>query len=138
MSQYTTGKDVLSYCSKCKLTLSHLIVAMSDPNTIAKVKCNTCKTIHAYKNPTTKSAKVKSKSLIPGAKKQSISISELWEKEMGQTHKKSRAYSIRETFQIGDVIDHKTFGPGIVQSFNDGNIEVIFRFEMKTLVHGKK
>ena len=137
MSQYIVGKDVLSYCSKCKLTLSHTIVAMKDPSSIAKVKCNTCKTLHAYKNPSTKTAKIKSKSMIPGAKKKSISVAELWEQEMCNTHKKSRPYSIRETFQIGDVIDHKKFGPGIVQNFTDGNIEVLFRFEIKTLVHGK-
>lgn len=137
MSQYTVGKDVLSYCSKCKLTLSHTIVAMKDPSTIAKVKCNTCKALHAYKSPGTKTAKVKSKSIIPGAKKKSISISDLWEQEMTKTQRKSRAYSIRETFEVGDVIDHKKFGPGIVQNFTDGNIEVLFRFEIKTLVHGK-
>lgn len=137
MSQYNVGKDVLSYCSKCKLTLSHIIVAMKDPNTIAKVKCNTCQAVHAYKSPGTKTAKVKSKSIIPGAKKKSISVSDLWEQEMTKTHRKSRPYSIRETFEIGDVIDHKKFGPGIVQNFTDGNIEVLFRFEIKTLVHGK-
>lgn len=137
MSQYIVGKDVLSYCSKCKLTLSHIIVAMKDPNTISKVLCNTCKSTHAYKNPNSKPVKVKSKALIPGAKKTTVSISELWEKEISQTTKKSKAYSIKSKFEIGDIIDHPKFGPGIVQKFTDGNIEVLFRFEIRTLVHGK-
>ena len=37
----------------------------------------------------------------------------------------------------GDVIDHVKFGPGIVEKVVDDKIEVIFRHEIKTLVHNK-
>jgi hypothetical protein len=36
------------------------------------------------------------------------------------------------------MIDHKKFGPGIVQALIDGKIEVLFQHEIKTLVHGIK
>ena len=55
MSQLTVGKDVLSFCTKCKLNLGHTIVAMKDAKHIAKVKCNTCATIQAYKDPSNSS-----------------------------------------------------------------------------------
>ena len=51
------GKETLSYCSKCKLTLSHIIAAMKDLDTIAKVFCKTCKATHAYKDPNKASKK---------------------------------------------------------------------------------
>lgn len=137
MSKFTVGKEALSYCSKCKLALSHIIVSMTDPSTIAKVKCNTCGTIHMYRDPSTKAKKVRSKSLIPGARSKSVSVSELWMEEIGKNQNKPRSYSIREKFEIGDIIDHKTFGPGVVQDLVDGKISVLFQHEIKVLVHDK-
>lgn len=138
MSKFTVGKDVLSYCMKCKLSLSHIIVSMKDPSTLGKVKCNTCQTIHAYRDPSNQGKKVRTRSIIPGAKSKSISVSELWTEQMSKmTTGKPKTYSIREKFLEGDVIDHKKFGPGIVQVLIDDKIEVLFQHEMKLLVHGK-
>lgn len=137
MSKFTVGKDVLSYCTKCKLSLSHIIVSMKDVNTLGKVKCNTCQTIHMYKDPAGQGKKVKSRSIIPGAKAKSISVGELWTEQMGKMTGKSKVYSIRDRFAEGDIVDHKKFGPGIVQALVDDKIEVLFQHEIKLLVHGK-
>jgi DNA-directed RNA polymerase subunit M/transcription elongation factor TFIIS len=137
MSKFTVGKEALSYCTKCKLSLSHIIVSMKDPNTIAKVKCKTCGAMHMFKDPSTKAKKVRSKSSTRGARSKSIPVADLWMEEMGKNKSKPKSYSIREKFEIGDIIDHKKFGPGIVQEFVDGNISVLFQHEIKTLVHNK-
>ena len=137
MSKYTVGKDVLSYCTKCKLGLGHTIVSMKDPSTLGKVKCNTCKTIHMYRDPSNQGKKVRTKSIIPGAKSKSISVNELWTEQMSKMSGKPKSYSIREKFLAGDVLDHKKFGPGIVQTLVDDKIEVLFQHELKLLVHGK-
>jgi hypothetical protein len=137
MSKFDVGKEALSYCGKCKLSLGHIIVSMKDPNTIAKVKCNTCGTIHMYRDPSTKAKKVRSKSSSPGTRSKSIPVSELWTEEMGKNKSKPRSYSIRENFEVGDIIDHSKFGPGIVQELIDGKISVLFQHEIKTLVHNK-
>jgi hypothetical protein len=141
-SQITVGKDVLSYCSKCKLNLAHTIVAMKDAKSIAKVECNTCKTMHSYKDPSAhggnkaKSRKVTS-SHAPMQKKV-ISIGDLWMEKLNQTNHKSQPYNIELKYHIDDVIDHTKFGPGIVQVVKNETIEVVFRHEIKTLVHNKK
>jgi hypothetical protein len=89
MSQLTVGKDVLSYCTKCKLNLGHTIVAMKDSKHIAKVKCNTCLTIHAYKDPSTSSQnKTRTKKTTTKPSKV-ISVSDLWMEKMSSTKKKS-------------------------------------------------
>ena len=137
MSKFATGKEVISYCGKCKLALSHTIVSMKDPSTIGKVECRTCKTTHAYKDPSTKTKKVRSKSMIPGGKSKSMSVNDLWTEEIGKAQGKPIAYTIRHTFSQGDMVDHKTFGLGIVQTLVDGKIEVLFQHDIKTLVHGK-
>jgi hypothetical protein len=138
MSQLTVGKDVLSYCTKCKLNLGHTIVAMKDVKHIAKVKCNTCLTLHAYKDPSVSSKQNKTrtkKTLMTPSK--IISVSDLWMEKMSSTKKKSTPYSMDLKFLKGDIIDHTKFGPGIVEKVVDDKIEVIFRHEIKTLVHNK-
>lgn len=138
MSKYEAGKEVLSYCGKCKLALAHIVVSMKDVNTFGKVQCKTCGASHAYKDPASKAKKVKTKSLRPGRKTKTISVGELWTEELGKANGKARSYSIREVFDVGDLLDHKKFGPGIVQALIDGKIEVLFQHEIKTLVHGIK
>ena len=137
MSQLTVGKDVLSYCGKCKLNLGHTIVAMKDSKHIAKVKCNTCLTIHAFKDPTqAKQNKTRTRKTSVSPSKV-ISVSDLWMEKMSSTKKKSTPYSMAGSFHEGDIIDHTKFGPGIVEKVVDDKIEVIFRHEIKTLVHNK-
>ncbi len=138
MVSFSAGKEVLSYCGKCKLPLGHTIVSMKDTATIGKVQCNTCQAIHMYKDPAHKAKKVKSTSTSRRkTTKKSVSVGQLWMEEMGKVSGKAKAYSIREKFLEGDIIDHKKFGPGIVQTLIDDKIEVLFQHELKLLVHGK-
>lgn len=138
MSQLTVGKDVLSYCTKCKLNLGHTIVAMKDSKHIAKVKCNTCNSLHAYKDPSSASKQSKTRTRKTAASPSKvISVADLWMEKMSSTKRKSTPYAIDNKFAEGDIIDHVKFGPGIVEKVVDDKIEVIFRHEIKTLVHNK-
>lgn len=137
MSQISVGKDVLSYCSKCKLNLSHVIVAMKDVKSIAKVKCNTCGTMQAYKDPSRSNA-TKTRTKKTDQPSKVISISDLWMEGISSTKVKSQPYDMGHKFKEGDVIDHTKFGPGIIQNVVDDKIQVIFRHEIKTLIHNKK
>jgi DNA-directed RNA polymerase subunit M/transcription elongation factor TFIIS len=139
MSQLTVGKDVLSFCTKCKLNLGHTIVAMKDAKSIAKVKCNTCGTQQSFKDPSTSSNKQSKTRTKKTSSKPSkvISVADLWMEKMSNTKKKSTPYAMDGKFVVGDIIDHSKFGPGIVENVVDDKIEVIFRHEIKTLVHMK-
>jgi len=137
MSQLTVGKDVLSYCGKCKLNLGHTIVAMKDAKSIAKVKCNTCGSLHGFKDPShAKLSKTRTKK-TSSAPSKVVAVADLWMEKMSNTKRKSTPYTIDSKFIEGDVIDHTKFGPGIVEKVVDDKIEVIFRHEIKTLVHNK-
>lgn len=136
MSTFSAGKEVLSYCGKCKLPLGHIIVSMKDTATLGKVECNTCHAVHMYKDPATKAKKVK-KAATRRKTTKSIPIGELWVEEMGKVKGKAREYSTRELFVLGEIIDHKKFGPGIVQNVINDKMEVLFQHEIKLLVHGK-
>jgi hypothetical protein len=141
--QIDVGKNILSYCGKCKLTLAHTVVSMKDTRTLGKVKCNTCQSIHMYKDPSTSITKSKVTAKKNPSKAQiaskSLPISEIWMTALNTSTKKSQAYSPKSRYIEGDVIDHVKFGPGIVQKIVDGTkIEVVFRHEIKTLIHDLK
>lgn len=137
MSTFSAGKEILSYCGKCKLPLGHIIVSMKDESTIGKCQCNTCQAVHMYKDPASKAKKVKKAATKKRVSKKSVSVGEFWMEEMGKVSGKAKEYSIREVFVVGDMIDHKKFGPGIVQETIEDKMEVLFQHEIKLLVHGK-
>ncbi|MCO4792718.1 MAG: hypothetical protein KC493_03340 [Bacteriovoracaceae bacterium] len=136
MSALGVGKEVLSYCNKCKLTLAHIIVTMKDDANIGKVECKTCNGKHNYKDPSTVGAKkVKAKGATK-QRKSKESIADLWLEAVGKSDAKSQDYSPKAEYIAGDIIDHPKFGPGVIEKTIDGNkIQVIFRHEIKTLMH---
>ena len=47
-SEIVVGKEIVSYCTKCKMDLGHTIVAMKGA-VPARVICRTCKSEHNFK-----------------------------------------------------------------------------------------
>lgn len=137
MSKLGVGKEVLSYCNKCKLTLAHLIVTMKSDTTIGKVQCKTCQGTHAYKDPSAvKASKTKRGKKAKASTKESIS--DIWMERVASSSSKSQKYNIKTKFDLGDIIDHPKFGPGVIDKLIDADkIQVIFRHDIKTLIHNK-
>lgn len=137
MSKLGVGKEVLSYCNKCKLTLAHLIMSMKSETTIGKVQCKTCQGTHAYKDPSA----VKASKTKRGKKANASttdSISDIWMDRVASSSSKSQKYNIKTKFELGDIIDHPKFGPGVIDKLIDADkIQVIFRHDIKTLIHNK-
>lgn len=48
-SQSLVGRDVVCYCGKCRLNLSHTVVTASAKNQPDRVQCNTCKSEHGFR-----------------------------------------------------------------------------------------
>lgn len=141
-SQIGVGKEILSNCSRCKLILAHIIVTMKSADLPDKVQCKTCKTTQSYKDPGAKKKKVSIDRVVKSAKAakgiKSESVSELWNKAINRATQSSKDYSIKGSFQMGDLINHPTFGQGVVEKLIDDNkIEVIFQDDFRTLMHKK-
>ena len=137
---YSVGKEILSHCNKCKLSLSHLIVSLKDHDAIAKVKCKTCQGIHAFKDPHAAKAAPKKKRTLTGlsSKKASASSYSLWEEAMKKAKSDPKPYSIKQTFTQDDILGHPKFGVGWVSKVLDTDkIEVVFQTSSKILVHNK-
>jgi len=126
------AKETLAYCTSCKIDLAHLIVSMKGDK-IAKVECKTCKKTHGYKAPKKRASK-KNEDGSPSA----TTIEAEWEKLMS-AHREApfKGYTMKSKFILGDKIKHPTFGEGIVGKLIYPNkLEVIFRTDIKVLIHG--
>jgi hypothetical protein len=141
------GEEIICYCSSCKLDLRHVIVAHKSGNSgpISKVRCNTCKKIHAYRNNPAHVASASTatrtrKESAPREKVQVIPIEVEWREQLRSNEgKASVGYAPTKEFKVGDIIDHPTFGCGIVRAMKDANkFEVLFQRDVKTLVHKLK
>ncbi|HEY8279786.1 MAG TPA: hypothetical protein VIH99_09195 [Bdellovibrionota bacterium] len=141
------GQEIICFCSSCKLELRHVIVAHKSGNSgsIAKVRCNTCNKIHAYRaTPTEKAAAAavaRKQSGKPVREKvQVIPVEVEWREQLSKVQNvASQNYVPTMEFKVGDVIEHPTFGCGIVRTLKDGNkFEVLFQRDVKTLIHKLK
>ena len=136
------GGEIDAACGKCEMNLAHTILAMVGPKVI-KVKCNTCGNDHNYRGvqPLVKLQSFAApKRAIAGKdpKPRSAVVVVSWDEQFkGKDLTKAKKYSPRETFAVDDVVDHPTFGLGLVRSVRDGKVEVAFKQDEKILVHGK-
>ncbi|MGE0616689.1 MAG: hypothetical protein AB7P04_13730 [Bacteriovoracia bacterium] len=131
------GTETLSYCTSCKMDLTHFIVAMKGDK-IAKVECKTCKKTHAFKAP--KGITEPGQKKTRASKKATAEIKTVeaeWERLM-TTHKDApmKSYTMKTLFSLGDKVNHKNFGEGIVgRLIYPNKIEVVFRTDVKILIH---
>jgi CxxC motif-containing protein len=135
------GGDIPYHCPKCDLKLSHTVLAMvgSEP---ARVKCNTCKSERNYSRArATGSGGVRTQGrkkveVVSGSgpKPKHHSVDLYNEKLQASVMKTPKAFNINESFEEGDVIEHKKFGKGVVlKVIPPDRMEVIFRDETRAL-----
>lgn len=133
MNTPKTGGEVDAMCNKCKMVLAHTILAMVGTK-IARVRCNTCMSEHAYRGTAAPQTRARSKASSDKPAKVVVSFTQQLE---GKDVSKARKYSPKETFAAGDLVDHPTFGLGIVNTVRLDKIDVAFKAFEKTLVHGR-
>ncbi|WP_224983042.1 hypothetical protein [Geomonas agri] len=138
----TAGDMVDSQCTRCKALLNHTIVAMV-AGQVVRVKCNTCGSEHNHrpakepKAATVKGAKAEKAVKAPrtrAAKAPAISDEAIWE-EMIQPLDPDLAvpYSMEGKYKANTLINHPTFGTGVVASCQAGKVEVVFKTGRKLL-----
>jgi uncharacterized Zn finger protein (UPF0148 family) len=126
------AQNVITMCTKCKMELNHVVVAHNGEGIVETVKCYTCGTEHKY-HPDKKRAVKKStkKSIRTREVEPTKTYEELAER---LKNKKPLPYSMSGSFQNDDVIDHKTFGMGIVIGASHDKMEVAFSDGSRILV----
>ena len=128
------GADIDAYCSRCKLVLAHVIIALRGSRP-AKVECKTCRAVHAYREdpPGPRPAR-------RGTARDSVAAAQAAYDSMlaGKDLSRAAKYRANEAFDLDDVLDHKAFGIGVVtRVLADNKIEVAFSTGPKVLVHSR-
>jgi len=125
------GEDILNRCAKCGI-VKHVVVALVDGK-IAKVECKECGSRHRDRPLEPKKArssgtgKPRSRAAKPAAPSVEPDLS-----------RPVRPYLVTETYTVGDRIDHRTLGRGVIEQVASATkVHVSFADGVKTLVHGR-
>ncbi|MFQ5665172.1 MAG: hypothetical protein ACE5I7_01950 [Candidatus Binatia bacterium] len=146
MDKVRIGSRVDSWCTRCKLLLAHTVEAMAG-NKVTRVHCNTCQAQHAYRpNPPgqrraasgTRTARTGRSTRTAMRATPTPQASDYATLILGRDASAARSYKFAERFAPSELINHPTFGLGLVTATKDGaKIEVLFPDGLKTLVHDR-
>lgn len=134
MATHKVGGEVDAFCTKCKMQLAHTILAMVGTK-VARVRCNTCKGEHAFRGkPGASRAPRASK---PRASKEEKVIIGWDQRLSGKDLARAARYSPQTTFAVDQLVNHPTFGIGIVSAVRGDKVEIAFKADSRTLIHAR-
>ena len=142
------GGDVDSWCTKCRLMLTHRIVAMVGPKP-ARVECETCHSQHNWRERApgdgpAREPRMVGSAAVPRTPRQSH-VTRLEQERRDREQSWERAvtgklvgefvkYNVKAQFKVGDLVKHPKFGDGVVTQVLDKNkVEILFRDEPRRL-----
>src|SRR5690349_20177880 len=134
------GGEIEAYCPspRCKADTTHTIISMYEDE-VRRVQCVVCGEVHAYRKPRGDGIEGEG----DGAGKKGGAKRLTWDEAMGRASdtdlNNCRPYSIRDTYEDGDVVHHPVFDIGfVVEQLPDNKVEVIFRDGgARILVHNR-
>jgi hypothetical protein len=126
--RYAASDNIAAYCTKCKLTLDHIIVAV-DQRVIAKVQCRTCGRTHRFRNAPGAPRPTGESMMVP-------TPDERWEAALAGTSGTTRPYSMDGKYRVGDVIVHDRFGKGVVIKLAEKKCSVVFKDQERLMAAG--
>jgi len=130
------GADVEALCSKCG-DVWHVVVAKVGQQ-IAKVQCKQCGGYHRYKSPHGAPAEKKLPATTRPVREPKAPV-ERFEKPAvpADLSKPSRPYRASELFEVGQRIEHPSFGTGVIEIAEPGKITVFFASGRRVLAQAK-
>jgi hypothetical protein len=161
-----TGGEIDAYCTKCRLDLTHRIIAMVG-DAVKKVECKTCGSHHLYRRPKTERDAAQARMLKRAEERKAAGTSSgasssaggggskaaraeraerlereqtsAWEHAIaGQPSTAFKPYRISQTFGAGELIRHPKFGDGVVARVIDQTkIEILFKDGPRTMAQGQ-
>ena len=145
IKKLSAGDIIEARCTKCREVLNHRIVAMVGDK-VVRVECNTCNGTHNYypppaekeaKAPRVSTAKPRAATVNPRVpKKDPVEAErEEWASlQDGFNVDKALPYDMNGRFQVRNLVQHPTFGLGIVKAVIVPNkMQVLFQDGIKLL-----
>ena len=130
------GADVEALCSKCG-DVWHVVVAKVGQQ-IVKVQCKQCSGYHRYRSPHNAPVEKKLPAAIRPPREPKAPV-ERFEKPAvaADLSKPARSYRASEQFEVGERIDHPTFGQGVVEISEPGKVTVFFSVGRRVLAQAR-
>jgi len=131
------GADIEALCSKCG-DVWHVVVAKVGDK-IVKVHCKQCGGDHRYKSPHDAPAEKKLPAAIRPVREPKAPV-ERFEKPAvtADLSKPARPYRASELFEVGERIEHPSFGQGVIEIAEPGKITVFFASGRRVLVQARE
>ena len=143
------GEDVEAWCTRCRMNLNHRVIAVVGSE-IKRVHCLTCGGDHKYYPPkyegrATRASKTagdssSARKVLSPEKAKAKAASE-WSTFMKDMPADSdpRTYSIYESFNASEYVEHPVFGLGkVLEVVGAEKIQVIFEEGRKVLVCNRR
>lgn len=153
MSLPTVAKSIYLECKKCGAERYHRVLAHTSTIT-AKVRCEVCGGSKVYKLPKVQERSASSSSRSSGSSvrrsSSSTGLSASRARSSASSHsdeyhtflaahasEAAQAYSMKTNYQNSDKVDHPKFGLGFVRATFPDRVEIVFKDEVKTLIHNR-
>ncbi len=142
MALLRAGIEIDAYCTRCRMDLTHRIIAVVN-NKPVKVECRTCYGTHNYRAPKSSPVPVEKTSggvsaPRPKAAPRRSAAPEEHISVAPPPGARIHGYRMTEKFSKDQWVSHKVFGTGVVtQVLGDDKIEVHFDGNSKVLVHNR-
>ncbi|MFH1148046.1 MAG: hypothetical protein V1736_10125 [Pseudomonadota bacterium] len=129
------GDETACYCTKCRLDLHHIIMAIVGER-IVKVQCKTCGGVHKFRNAEKSRKEPAAKKARASVKKPDLppKTQELWETGIKKANGSERSYHMEASYNVGEIFIHEVFGTGIVQKTFSKRILALFKDKERLLV----
>ena len=133
--QPSVSDDIASYCTKCKLNLEHIIIAMVGGK-IVKVKCKTCGSSHNLRSGDSAGVKTKARGTESARRRPDRvqTVEAHWEECIAGKEGREMPYRMDSAYDIGDIVLHSVFGIGIVQKEYPKKCTMLFKDKERALV----
>jgi hypothetical protein len=130
------GADIAALCSKCG-DVWHVIVAKVGEK-IVKVQCKECSGYHRYRTAAGKAAASPKRTSNVGKPKAERVVERFDQPSVAaDLSRPVKTYSVSEKFEVGDRVEHPTFGQGTVEVVDGQKVTMFFVGGRKVLVHAK-
>ncbi len=134
------GGEIEAYCPapRCKTDTTHTITNMYEDE-VRRVQCMVCGEVHAYRKP-----RGDGETAEDGSGKKAGPKLVSWDEALARATDtdlaNARPYSVRDSYEEGDVVLHPTFDLGfVIDQLPDNCVAMVFRGspEPKKLIHNR-
>jgi len=137
------AKRLDAFCPRCKFETEHVVTFMLGAK-IRRIKCTACGAEHNFhRSQLLKMRSAKDEMEQAKRKKEEEAehqaLGRMYDEQMlGRDISNIKVYSIKEKFYLEDIVNHPSFGIGLVTKLKeDGKVEVLFKSGFKVLAHNR-